>query len=302
MTQAPRAMTTSPPTTGPAAAGSDHVLRAMTDDGSFRVIAATTTAMVEGAIAAQSARGATARWFGELLTGAVLYRETMAPQLRVQAILMGASGRLVADSHPDGGTRGLVTLPASAGGQLQLGPAALLQVMRSLPNGALHQGVVSVASAGGISGAFMAYLQTSEQVVSMAAVGCVLDGEARVAAAGGYLLQLLPEVREGPLALMTERLRDFEDIDGLLATTAAEPAALVAELFYGMPFTPLARNPLSFQCRCSHSRLVASLATLARADIAEMVGDARPLDITCDYCGKAYNINPEQLRGLLETS
>src|SRR6266511_2418355 len=83
-------------------APADSVLRAMTDDGAFRVITARTTETVRGAIEAQGAAGETARTFGELITGAILYRETMAPQLRVQGVLKGSSGTgsLVADSHP----------------------------------------------------------------------------------------------------------------------------------------------------------------------------------------------------------
>ena len=92
----------------------DRVLRAMTDDGSFRVVATRTTDMVRGATAAQGVRGAAARTFGELLTGAVLVRESMAPDLRVQAVLQGDDrrSRMVADAHPDGMTRGLVQLAA----------------------------------------------------------------------------------------------------------------------------------------------------------------------------------------------
>ena len=280
----------------------DRVLRAITDDGAFRVITARTTETVQRAIAAQSARGDTAKRFGDLLTGAVLFRETMSPQLRVQAILQGAGGRgsLVADAHPDGGTRGLVKIPAEVG-EIRFGRRSILQMMRSLPNGATHQGVVEVPAEGGIPGALMSYMQTSEQVVSMMSVGCILDG-GRVVAAGGYLLQLLPEVSEGPLAVMTERLRDFEDIDAMLASTSADPRTLLDELLFGMPFTRLAESPVSFQCRCSHVRLVSSLATLPQPDLQEMVDDGKPLDITCDYCGKAYTINPEQLRGLLQKS
>src|SRR5689334_18533913 len=82
----------------------DTVLRAITDDGAFRVITAVTTHTVRGAAEAQGVVGQTARYFGDLLTGAVLYRETMAPDYRVQGIVKGAGGKgsLVADSHPSG--------------------------------------------------------------------------------------------------------------------------------------------------------------------------------------------------------
>src|SRR6187397_2161687 len=91
---------------------SDSVLRAMTNDGTFRVVTADTTETVRGAVAAQNATGETARRLGDLLTGVVLTRITMAPQLRVQCVLRGSgdSGMLVADSNPSGETRGLVNV------------------------------------------------------------------------------------------------------------------------------------------------------------------------------------------------
>ena len=49
--------------------GDDSVVRAITDDGAFRVITARTTETVRGAVAAQSAKGRAAKHFGELLTG-----------------------------------------------------------------------------------------------------------------------------------------------------------------------------------------------------------------------------------------
>ncbi|HEY5376008.1 MAG TPA: Hsp33 family molecular chaperone HslO, partial [Polyangiaceae bacterium] len=91
---------------------SDTVLRAITDDGAFRVITARTTQTVRGAVEAQGVAGLTARHFGDLLTGSILFRETMAPNLRVQGIIKGSngSGSVIADSHPSGQTRGLIQL------------------------------------------------------------------------------------------------------------------------------------------------------------------------------------------------
>src|SRR5262245_12066402 len=166
-------VTSAPP--GPVTPGSDTVLRAMTDDGAFRVITTRTTETVRGAISAQGATGQTARMFGELLTGAILYRETMAPQLRVQGILRGSNGTgsLVADSHPSGRTRGLVQV--EQGREIDLREGAVIQMMRTMPGGRINRGVVEVPTGGGISQAIMEYMQTSEQVVSMIAVTTVLD-------------------------------------------------------------------------------------------------------------------------------
>ncbi|MEO7327100.1 MAG: Hsp33 family molecular chaperone HslO, partial [Minicystis sp.] len=296
------------------------MVRAITNDGAFRVIAARTTATARGAASAQKARGDVAARFGELLTGTILVREAMAPGLRVQGILKGkGKGSLVADAHPDGSSRGLVNFGA-AGKDMSFGPGSILQIMRTLPGGAMHQGVIEVpfeddaprprplgedGSAmprirrwGPVSAGLMAYMQDSEQIVSTIDVATVMDGD-EIVAAGGYIVQLLPEVERGPLMLMTERLSDFETLEALLRKGEASPDFLIDEIFYGMPFTRLEESPLRFGCYCSQLRVLSSLATLPRSDVEELIADNEVLDINCDYCGKDYQIAPSLLRSLL---
>lgn len=279
----------------------DTVLRAITDDGAFRVIAADTTATVRDALEAQAPEGLElARTFADLLTGAVLVRESMAPDNRLQAILQGDDprARMIADTHPDGGTRGLIQLPPNTKG-MPLGQRGILQVARTLHNGQLHQGVVQVPpGAPTISSAFMAYMQESEQVVTVMAVGCHVAG-GEVVAAGGYMVQLLPEVEEGPLMVMTERLKNFEDIVPLLARGAAAPEALLSETLYGMPYTKVGDRTVHFGCRCSPERLAGSLASLPRSDIESLMQGGKTLEIQCDYCRKNYEFTMDQLRNLL---
>jgi molecular chaperone Hsp33 len=280
----------------------DTVLRAITDDGAFRVVTVDTTATVRGAIAAQKVEAPDlVRTFSDLLTGAVLVRESMAPDNRLQAILQGDDprSRMVADTHPDGATRGLLQLPANVR-QMPIGERGMLQIARTLHNGSLHQGVVQVPpGALTISPAFMAYMQESEQVVTVISVGCHLaSGE--VVAAGGYMVQLLPEVAEGPLMVMTERLKEFEDIVPLLARGAGSPDTLLKETLYGMPYTLVGERNVHFGCRCSPERLAGSLASLPRADIESLMEGGKTLEIECDYCGKHYEFTMTQLRSLLQ--
>jgi molecular chaperone Hsp33 len=276
----------------------DGVLRAITDDGSFRVITVSSLTTVRAAAAAQGATGATAAHLADLLTGTVLVRETMAPQLRVQGILKGAGGRgsLVADSRPGGATRGLMQLPE--GGDFALGAGALLQMMRSLPNGAIHQGIVDVSGAGGLSAALMLYMQESEQVVSVIAVG-VLTDEGGATRAGGYIVQLLPEVDRAQHMIMTERLDAMDDIRALIGRDGFTPRSLLDELLYGMPFSVTGESALGFACACSETQVLATLSSLGPGDIAELVQGGEVLEIRCDYCQKEYQVHPERLRGLL---
>jgi molecular chaperone Hsp33 len=278
----------------------DTALRALTEDQAFRVMTVSTTETVRGAIASQKTRGEISRTLGELITAAILFRETMAPDLRVQVILQGESGhgRIVADAHPRGETRALVQIPTGKLMPPTRAEGGRLIGMRTLHDGSIQQGVVSVGKDDTVSDALMQYMQTSEQVTSVAAVGCVLAGE-EVLAAGGYIVQLLPHAPEGPLMLMTERLADFPRIEDLLHSGAATPDTLMSELLYGIPHDRVGESNLSFKCQCSEERVLGSLATLPRRDIEEMLSDGKVIEVTCDYCGSEYNLDPERLRGLL---
>jgi molecular chaperone Hsp33 len=282
-------------------AQSDRVLRAMSDDGGFRLVALRTTTLAQDAARAHGLTGSAACLLGELLTAAVLVRETMAPDQRVQATVQASDGgRLLADSFPDGRTRGLVRPPAG-GGPMRFGPGALLQVSRVLHGGRLHQSVVSAAGPGGLSGALSEYLQASEQVTSATAVACV-DDPGGITACGGFLVQLLPGAPHGPLAVLTERMADFADLGRLLEETDGDADHLASEVFYGMAHTLLARSEVRWGCPCDAVRVVSAMASLGAEELRDVVAKGEVLEVACDYCGEQYQVGPEQLRALLEPS
>jgi molecular chaperone Hsp33 len=275
----------------------DSALRAMTDDSAFRVMAVNTTQTVRDALGHQAPSGITRKAFGDLITGAVLVRETMSPNQRVQAILKRRTGpgSLVADSHPTEGTRGLVSLPAKSP-EFPL-TDAILQVMRRLLNGSVHQGMVDVPNGGDVSDALRTYMLVSEQVDTLVAVSTLFEGD-EVTCAGGYLIQLLPGVGRAPLAFMSERVNEFGNIDAHLARGQGEPRQLIAALLSEIPYTELDDSPLRFGCWCSAERLLSALSTLPKADIDDFIQKGEVLEISCDYCNRQYQIPPTKLLGL----
>ena len=282
----------------------DSVMRAMTNDGAFRVIAARTTDTVRGVVAAQNLSGALAHDMADLLSTAVLYRETMAPSLRVQCIVRfeEEAGQLVADSHPDGWTRGLLQAGTGDAPADIRKTRATLQMMRTLPNSDLHRGVVEVPESGNLSEAFMRYMQLSEQIVSMISLGSAVEGENPTA--GGFVVQLLPEAADAEAAMetMTRRLEDFVEIRERLQKSDGSPSQLIEQIFEGMPFTWLDSNDIRFGCQCSEVRVMTTLSVLNRSDIQELVDKGEPLSIGCDYCGASYTVEIAQLQGLLSAS
>lgn len=278
----------------------DRVVRALTDDGSFRVIAIRSTDTAQGAIHAQKASGAVAQQFGELITGAVLVRETMSPEQRVQVVLKGAGGggSLVADAQPGGLTRGLVQ---TRGEPFTLGEDSMLQVVRSLAQGQLHQGVVLANGDSGVSGALTSYMLSSEQIVTAVGVSCMMDGDT-VKMAGGYIVQILPEVTAEPLRAMTARLESLRSADLMVQDAGGDPDKILAELLADLPYTRVNESPVLYGCPCDLTRVLGALASLGLDEIRKVIETEEVLDVGCDYCGKRYAIQPAQLQGLVSAS
>lgn len=272
----------------------------MTRDGSFRVIAVRTTRTVREAIRAQGARGESAAQLAELMTLSVLYRETMAPHLRVQSIARGAEGgQMVADSDPTGWCRGLFR-PAGDRDLDLRGEGALLQMMRPMRSGEIHTGTVAIPTDGRLASAAVAYFDQSEQIPTMVSLGTSMadDDDTHVVACGGFLVQVLPEATEleGPLAVMTLRLEDFEDIRERLRDTDADPDTMIDEVLYGFEFERLGDTPIRFGCMCSEARLRDSLRSLDAESFAELTSTDEMIESRCDYCGTVYRIDPATLR------
>ncbi|MFK7988173.1 MAG: Hsp33 family molecular chaperone HslO [Sandaracinaceae bacterium] len=281
---------------------SDRAVTGVTEDGAFRVIVARTTETARATVEGQQIEGENARNLADVVSGTVLVRLTMAPDYRVQGIVRGAGGKgtIVGDSHPDGTARGLMQRPDGLE-TVNLGKGALLQMMRSLYNGQVARGVVEVPETG-VSGALMNYFQASEQIEGVAMVACSFDGD-RVRAAGGYMVQLLPEVSRDPLEIMAARLdADFSEREAVLDQLEASPEALLSEILYGMPFAQTQDVTLGFGCQCSSVRVLNSLATLPKADIEDLMSSNEPLHITCDYCREVYELSPKDLAGLLSSN
>ena len=280
----------------------DRVTRAMTSDGAFRVVAAITTETAREAARAQGLSGDDALRLAEFMTGAVLLRETTQPGRRVQILVRDRRGSmLVADSLPDGTNRGIV----NPGEPIQQEDAhapegdSTLQVSYTMPNGGLHQGLVAVPSGCPLATALMRYMQQSEQTVSVIAVTALRGDGEEVAAAGGYVVQLLPEVERPALQAMTHHLDELDNLGQLLSNPQTDSRELVARVLHGFEHAELAHSPLRFGCTCSEERFLRGMASLGPDEVASLVAERSSLEVRCDACGRRYTIEPDTLRAFV---
>jgi len=265
----------------------------MTMDGAFRLIATVVTDTCRAALGAQVTGDELGLRLAELITAAVLVRETTQPVRRVQLVWRDRrGGSLVADSLPEGQCRGLVN-PGESVPVLTAGDHRL-HVNYMSPRGEPYQGIIGVPDGHDFATALMLYFKQSEQITAMVAL-TALPGPGGVRAVGGYVLQVTPEATQHGIDVMLAHLAKLPPIAELLEGRGRTAYQLGKVVFEGWDHADLASSPLGFGCTCSELRVMTSILTLPTAEVDSMLeGDT--LEIRCDGCGRNYRIEPATLR------
>ena len=278
----------------------DRVLRAITDDGSFRVLVARTTDTARRIAELQQVEGVSASCLGEVITASVLVRETMAPGNRVQVLFTDKIGtRLVGDANAEGATRGLAQVTDEVLGVLP-GDGGILQVVRIVRPGQPHQGYVETTDEGGVAGALHTYFHQSEQVETRLALAATTAGDGTIEKSVGFVVQLLPEVTEPPLAHMEARIATLGDLAAFVSAHGDDPETLLAALMGDMEHTRLAESGIAFVCGCGRERAVGAASTLGAEELRELIETGEELAISCDYCRTKYTVGPDDYRRILD--
>jgi molecular chaperone Hsp33 len=296
---------------GPLPLGGDELFRAVAQDGSVRVVVATTSAVAKEGATRHGCVGAAAVALGRGLTaGLCLATLTKgAERVTLQILSEGPLGGLTVDAQGTGEVRGYLSNPsafAPAGGahRAQLGQAmgrrGVVNVLRDLGLREQYSGQAQLVT-GEVDEDVEAYLRQSEQIDS--ALGCevALSDAFSVAAAAGILVQALPPEQGGSddaatlIREVQHRLRTGELYE-LVAAGTLEAAAIAGHLLPRTPLRILERLPVRFACKCSVERVSGALSLLGAAELDDMITRDGKAEVFCNFCNERYQFD----RGALE--
>ena len=268
-----------------------RLLRALTDDRHIRFAALQATPLWDGVRRSHPhlEAGACAA-LTENLSAVSLLQSRGGFNERLQILLKGA-GRakaVIADSWPDGTLRGVLDVAEpDPGGAWVEGPG-LLQVMRSNPGGQPYIGHLELVE-GDLAKQLEAYLQQSEQVQASLTLWC----DEGTGVAGGLLVEPMPDCPPERLERLIQALEGLE----VVPLWERAPEFLLDWINQGAGATVLADMDLDYRCRCQKESLVATLSGFSEAQREDLFHEGDPIEVRCDYCGKAYPISRAELPG-----
>jgi molecular chaperone Hsp33 len=287
---------------------SDYLVRSISKDGSIRGLAAVSTALVEKARQRHGAWPTAAAALGRALTGGALLGAGLKTGQRLALKFEGDGPvkKIVVEAESNGAVRGYVAEPKvhlpPKNGKLDVagavGRTGLLTVSKDLRLKEPYRGIVQIVS-GEIAEDLAFYLAESEQVPSALALGVYVDTDGQVAAAGGFLVQTLPPVREEVLDELVTRIQKLPPVTDLLRS-ANSPEAILATIYGDLAYTIWDKYALAWQCSCSRERVEKALITLGREELADLAAQGEAATISCEFCRQEYAFKQEDLQRLME--
>jgi len=288
----------------------DRIIRGTAKDGEIRFFAAITTNLVEKANKIHNCTPVAAAALGRMLTAASMMgimlkndKDTVTVQINGK----GEAGLIVAVGNSTGNVKGYIShpevqRPLNQKGKLDVGGAVgcdgRLTVIKDMGLKEPYVGQVPIVS-GEIAEDITYYYAISEQVPSAVSLGVLVDVDGSVISAGGFILQMMPQVNDFTRDIIEYRLDEIPPITQMIKEGEITEDVL-AELLDGMDPVVLEEYEPHFICECSVERIEKVLLGLGREELEDIARDDKDTEVVCHFCNKKYIFSREDVTALLE--
>ena len=285
------------------------IVRYITDDGSAFVIAADTTDVVARAEQIHKTSAVNTAALGRLMTAASMMGDMLKGKddsitLRLNG--GGPAGSVIAVSDSDGNVRGyvqnpVVEIPLNEAGKLDVkgtvGTNGYLFVMKDIGLNEPYVGQTQIVS-GEIAEDITNYYATSEQTPTVCALGVLVNPDLTVAAAGGFMIQLLPGCPEEKIDKIEYAMQDIEPVTTMLSN-GMSPDDIAKRALKNISIDKLDESKIEYRCNCSKERVEAALISTGRESLEEMAASDEDTCVECHFCDRVYKFTPDDIKKLL---
>lgn len=290
---------------------------------SYRVYLTITTNMVEEARRIHNTTPLATAGLGRVLTAAGLMGimlKNESDKLTIQFKGDGPAKQILATADGKGNVKGYIAnpgvdLPLTEKGKLDVGGSlgiGDLTVIKDLGLKDPYMGTIALVS-GEIAEDLTAYFFISEQQNTSVALGVKIERDYTVGAAGGMIIQMLPDAKEGAVDALENMIGKMPPItsliDGVTESGAGKSETgllqdLADAIFGQMPeeyqIEKLDEREILWNCDCSWQRLEKALMTIGKEDLKEIIEEEGEAELQCQFCLKKYHFDKEHLEKILE--
>lgn len=296
----------------------------MDKSGSFRVYLTISTELVETARQIHNTTPLATAGLGRVLTGAGLMGLLLKNDSDKLTVIFKGDGpakQILATASADGAVKGYIAnpdveLPLNEKGKLDVGGSlgiGELTVIKDLGLKEPYVGTIALVS-GEIADDLTAYYYISEQQNTAISLGVKVDVDYTVKAAGGMIIQMLPDAKEAAADALEAMIADLAPITTLVEEAEAAGAGktqegvlqtMMDQIFGKLPeefqVETLEFRDLRWECDCCEERLEQVLMTIGEDDLSEIIREDGQAELVCQFCEKKYFFDKTHLERILES-
>lgn len=287
----------------------DYLVRALGFNGNVRAFAARTTVTVSEAQKKHNTWPTATAALGRTMTAGVMMGAMLKGEdkLTVKVEGNGPAGAIVVDANAKGEVRGFISNPQvhkelNEHGKLDVrgvvGTDGFITIVKDLGLRDMFSGQTPIVS-GEIAEDFTYYFASSEQVPSSVGLGVLVNPDNTVLAAGGFIIQLMPDCDEETISFIEQHLQTIEPISKMIEKGYTPEEILYAVL--GKENVQILNSmPVKFECNCSKERFGSAIMSLGVQEIKEMIEEDGGAEAQCHFCMEKYYFTGEELQGIID--
>lgn len=287
-----------------------YILRAIDESETIKISAAITTDVVEESAKIHKLSKTTSAALGRVLTAAAIigsWQKNEKDSITLSINGNGPAGKIVATCKNDGYVKGYVTNPGAdlptreADGKIDVagivGEGNLTLVMDTGMKKP-YTGTVNLTT-GEIAEDLAVYFLQSDQVPSAVGLGVLVDVDYSIKAAGGFIIQLMPDATEEQISKLEENLKDLPSVTSIL-NEYHDAEKLIEILMKDIDFKILEKREITYKCNCSREKVEGAIVSVGPREIEEILREDKKAEVSCYFCDKVYNFDESDLERMLK--
>lgn len=286
----------------------DYIIRATAAGETVRAFAIRSTELTAKAREIHRTFPVVTAALGRLLSAGAMMGSMMKGENDKLTLMMKGDGPIAqltvtADGH--GHVKGFpanpsVDIPLKRAGKLDVGGAigkGTLTVIMDLGLKEPYNGQVEIQT-GEIGDDLAYYFTVSEQTPSAVGLGVMVDTDSEVKHAGGFIIQMMPDVAEETIEAIEAKLKDADPVTTMM-DKGMSPEDILEYYLGGLDLHINEKLPVEFYCDCSKEKVARALATISTDDLNEIINDGEEIEVKCYFCNSAYKFQVDELKEMI---
>ncbi len=286
----------------------DYLIRAITTNKEIRALAVKSTDTVSAAQILHNTTPVATAALGRVITAAVLVGSMVksGDEISIKVEGDGPAGNIAAEANQYGEVRGYISNPDL---EFYRTPEGKLNVAKAVGNGQLsvtkkmklkepYTGSVPLVS-GEIGEDLSYYFTASEQIPSAVGLGVLVEKDLTVRAAGGFIVQLMPDASEETVDMLEKNIEQISSVSRLIES-GLKPEELLEKILDGFDFRVMASKKVEFKCSCSRDGIYNLISGLGEEELKEALAEQGKVEVKCHFCSSIYSFSREEIEELLK--